>query len=256
MNMKKGFIILLAIGLIFAVVGCNDSGDVSSALDKDTLIVGTSADFPPFENVDENGDIVGFDIDLIQEIGKELGKEIKIENMDFNGIVGAVQTDKVDIAISGITADEERGKKVNFSDPYYESSQAILVREDDEGSNSMDDLSGKLVGSQLGSTSDDVIMEYEDIENKKYNKANDAVLDLTNGRLDAVIIEHSIAQAFVDNNEGIKVIVPEGLNTEKELLAIALPKDDEELLNKVNEALASIKDSGKYDELFNKWFQD
>src|SRR5699024_6125145 len=160
--MKKKLMALLLVGLMATFAACggettdeggdaaNEGGEeATTALDKDTLVVGTSADFPPFENVDVNGDIVGFDIDLINEIGKELGKEIQIENMDFDGLVGAVQTDKIDMAISGMTDNADRRKNVNFSDSYYEASQAILVREDVADVASMDDLSEKIVGSQL-----------------------------------------------------------------------------------------------------------
>ena len=162
--------------------------------------------------------------------------------MDFNGLVTTVQSDKIDLAIAGMTPDDDRREKVDFSDPYFYASQTILVKEEvkDEYA-SMDDMVGKIVGSQLGTTSDDVISEFEGVEVKKYNKVNDAVLDLNNGRLDAVILEDSIADAYVERNPGLVVIVPEGLNEGEEPFAIALAKGQDELLNDINQALQKIK---------------
>jgi polar amino acid transport system substrate-binding protein len=268
--MKKGLMVLLIFVLIFGLIGCSSeapeeteeqeqAGEQTEEQEEvETLKVGTSADFPPFENhevIDGEDTIVGFDIDLINEIGKEIGVEIEIEDMDFNGLVAAVQSEKIDMAIAGMAPDEERKEKVDFSDPYYYASQTILVKEDAEELTNMDQLKGKQVGSQLGTTSDDVISEFEGVEVKKFNKVNDAVLDLKNGRLDAVILEDSIADAYVEKNPELKVVVPEGLNEGEDPFAIALPKGNEELLNKVNDALQKIKDSGKYDELISKWFE-
>lgn len=261
--MKKGIFIVFILLLLVAFVGCSnnegqeqgENGDTPKEA-KETLVVGTSPDFPPFENIDENGEIVGFDIDLINEIAKEMDREVELKSMDFNGIVTAVQTGKIDLGISGLTANDERKEKVGFSEPYYYASQALLVKEEDKSIESMDALKGEVVGSQLGSTSDDVIMEFKEIEAKQYNKVTDAVLDLKNGRIKAVIVEDSIAKAFDEKNEDVSMIVPENLNEEEEPFAIAVPKEEEELLKEINEALASIRESGKYDELFEKWFSE
>lgn len=259
MKMKKRLITLLIVALMIALVGCNSNTATEKEegqgenTQKRTLTVGTSADFPPFETIDTQGEIVGFDIDLVKEIGKELDAEIVLQNTEFSGLVAAVQTGKIDLAISGMSVDEERAKKVNFSDPYYEAYQTLVVKSDSEDIKNMDQLKGKVVGSQLGTTSDDVIMTFDEIEVKKYNKATDAIQDLKNGRINAVIIEDSIASEFVAKNSELKVVTPEGLNTETVPFAMALPKDSDDLLKEVNAALQSIKESGKYDELLSKW---
>ena len=264
--MKKGMFTLLIIVLMIAFVGCNSAqgtegqGEESQqSQGKDTLVVGTSADFPPFEShevVEGKDMIVGFDIDLLNEIAKELDVDIKIEDIDFNGLVAAVQTGKIDMAISGMTPKPDRLEKVDFSDSYFKASQALLVKKGiAKDIDSMDRLKGKIVASQLGTTSDDVISSFEGIEVKKYNRTNDAVLDLNNGRVEAVIIEDTIAKAYVDKNPGIESVIPEDLNEEEEPFAIALPKGEKELLDKINGALKNIKDSGKYDELVEKWFE-
>ena len=151
MKMKKGLITLLIVALMIALVGCNSNETTEKEegqgenTSKRTLTVGTSADFPPFETIDTKGEIVGFDIDLVKEIGKELDAEIVLENTEFSGLVAAVQTGKIDLAISGMSVDKERAKKVNFSDPYYEAYQTLVVKSDSEGIKNMDELTGKIV---------------------------------------------------------------------------------------------------------------
>jgi len=267
--LKKGLMLLLIIILVFGLIGCGtkapeEQGEETNGENGETndevvtIKVGTSADFPPFESHEViNGEdvIVGFDIDLINEIAKELNMKVEIEDMDFNGLVAAVQSKKIDMAIAGMAPDEDRKEKVDFSDPYYYASQTIIIKKGAEDVTNMDQLKGKVVGSQLGTTSDDIISEFQGVEVKKYNKVNDAILDLNNGRIDAVILEDSIADAYIEKNPELKIVIPEGLNEEEDPFCIALPKGNEELLNKVNAALQKIKDTGKYDELISKWFE-
>lgn len=227
-----------------------------SAGNAKTLTIATSADFPPFEYheiIDGKDAITGFDIELIQEIGKELGMEVKIEDMSFDGVIPAVETGKVDLGISGISYTEKRAEKVDFSDPYYYSAQTILIKKDAEKITTIDQLKEKVVGSQLATTSDDVISFFEGVKVKKYDKVNDAILDLNNGRIDAVIVEDAIAAEFAKDYQELKVVVPEGLNTEKAPMAIAFPKGQEELVKDVNEVLQTLKDSGKLNELIEKY---
>jgi polar amino acid transport system substrate-binding protein len=218
--------------------------------------VATSADFPPFEYieiVDGKDKIIGFDAELIQEIGKELGRDVQIENMTFDGIVAAVQTGKVDVAISGINPTPDREKKVNFSDPYYYASQTLLIKKDTQEITNMDQLKGKTVGSQIGSTSDQVISKFKDVNVKKYDLVNDAILDLNNGRIDAVVLEDSIASTFAKRNQDLKVVVPEELKVDAQPFGIVMSKKEENLLRDINTALQKIIDSGKYDELVKKY---
>lgn len=280
MKIKKGLLALLIIVLVVGFIGCSSGEDAptedTTAAQENTeeqatekneevgeseatdnqLVVATNANFPPFEYheiVEGEDTITGFDIDLIHEIGKEIGKEIVIEDMDFDGIVAAVQAQKVDMAISGISITEERKEKVAFSDPYYMSTQTLLIQEDGEEFANMDELKGKTVGSQLGTTSDDIISSFEGVEVKKLNNATDAVQDLINGRIDAVIVDDSVALEFMKEREGLKMIVPEGLNIEDAPMGMIFPKEEEDLLNDVNGALQDLKDSGKLNEIIRKY---
>lgn len=264
--MKKGIITLLIILMIFALVGCNNNeqageseGQTGEQTEEqesvETLKVGTSADFPPFEYIDIVGGkdtIVGFDVDLINEIAKELGMEADIQNITFDGLVDAVKTKKINVAISGMNPTPERLEEVNFSDPYYYASQTILIKEDAKEFSKMEELEGKLIGSQLGSTSDDAISSYEGVEVKKYDLVTDAVQDLKNGRIDGVVVEDAVAGELVNQIEGLKVVIPEEFKVDAEPFGIVLAKEDEELLEKVNNALQKIVESGKYEELLKK----
>lgn len=268
--MKKILMVVLAFMLIFSLIGCSteapkeseEQGQQEEQNDEkegngETLKVGTSADFPPFEYieiVDGKDVIVGFDVDLMKEIAKELNMEVEFENITFNGLVDAVKTNKIDVAISGMNPEPDRLEKVNFSDPYYYASQTILVKEDAEDILKVEELIGKTIGSQLGSTSDIIISEYEDdgVKVKKYDLVPDAVQDLKNGRIDGVIVEDAIAGEMVNQIEGIKMVVPEEFKVDSEPFGVVLSKENEELLAKVNTALKSIIESGKYDELLKK----
>lgn len=253
---------------MIGVIGCSNGSEISKEENlkqkkgegmqssQEVLKVATSPDFPPFEYieiVDGKDKIVGFDAELIQEIGKELGKEVQMENMTFDGIVAAVQTGKVDMAISGMNPSPDREKKVNFSDPYYYASQTLLVKKDIKDIKNMEALKGKTIGSQIGSTSDQVISQFKGINVKKYNLVNDAILDLNNDRIDAVILEDSIASEFAKQNQELKVIVPEELKLDAEPFGIVISKEREQLLKDVNQALEQVIDSGKYDALVEKY---
>lgn len=256
--MKKLLMVLLAFMLVFTLIGCSTEADDDAGQENGvTLKVGTSADFPPFEYieiVDGEDVIAGFDIDLMKEIGKELNMEVEFENITFDGLVDAVNTNKIDLAISGMNPTPKRLKKVNFSDAYYYASQTLLVKDDAEDITTVEQLDGKIIGSQLGSTSDDVISEYEadGVEVKKYDLVPDAVQDLKNGRIDGVIVEDAIAGEMVNQIDGIKMVVPEEFKVDAEPFGIVLSKENEDLLEKVNAALKSIIESGKYDELLKK----
>ncbi|RBP46861.1 basic amino acid ABC transporter substrate-binding protein [Garciella nitratireducens] len=268
MKIKKSILSLLIFIFMIGVIGCSNGSEISKEENlkqkkgegmqssQEVLKVATSPDFPPFEYieiVDGKDKIVGFDAELIQEIGKELGKEVQMENMTFDGIVAAVQTGKVDMAISGMNPSPDREKKVNFSDPYYYASQTLLVKKDIKDIKNMEALKGKTIGSQIGSTSDQVISQFKGINVKKYNLVNDAILDLNNDRIDAVILEDSIASEFAKQNQELKVIVPEELKLDAEPFGIVISKEREQLLKDVNQALEQVIDSGKYDALVEKY---
>lgn len=216
---------------------------------KGKLYVGTNAEFPPFEYL-ENGKIVGFDIELIEAIGKKIDMEVIIKDMSFDGLIPALQTNKIDVVIAGMTASEERKLAVNFSKPYYTANQVIILNDDNTDIKSFDNLNGKLVGVVLGFTGDVVVSDMKDVKNKKYNASYAAIMELQNKKIDAVVLDSETALNYVKNNKGIKLAETEG---EAEEYAIAISKKNTELLNKINTALDELKTDGTYEALIKKY---
>lgn len=213
------------------------------------LTVGTNAEFPPFEFVDDNGEPDGFDIALIKAIGEKLGVTVEVENMEFDSLVSSIGS-KIDVAIAGMTVTDERKGSVDFSAPYYEAVQYVIVPAGSEIATA-EDLVGKTIGVQLGTTGDFIASDdIADTTVNQYNKGVDAVNDLLNGRVDCVIIDKNPALVFASKFEG-QVVALDGAQFEfgVEEYAIALPKGDTALAEKINAALEEIKADGTFDKL-------
>ncbi|MDD3204708.1 MAG: basic amino acid ABC transporter substrate-binding protein [Lachnospiraceae bacterium] len=213
-----------------------------------TLIMATNAEFPPYE-YREGDQIVGIDAEIAQAIADELGMELQIEDMQFDSIIAAVQTGKADIGVAGMTVTEDRLQAVSFSDSYTQAAQVIIVKGDSAVA-TPDDLKGKTVGVQLGTTGDIYAEDIEDVTIDRYNKGFEAVQALLQDKVDAVIIDREPANVFIEENEGLKVLDEEFT---VEDYAICMAKDNTDLLDKVNTALASLKESGKLDEIKAKY---
>ena len=215
------------------------------------LVFGTNAEFPPFEYVGDDGEPDGFDVALIKAVGEKLGKEVQVENMEFDSLVSSIGN-RIDGAIAGMTVTEERKAEVDFSDPYYEAVQFVIVAADSDIA-AADDLKNKTIGCQLGTTGMFLAEDIEGATAQTYNRAIDAVNDLVNGRVDAVIIDKNPAEVFNTKFDG-KVKIMDGANFgfETEEYAIALPKGSE-LVEQVNQALADLKADGTFDALVSQY---
>ena len=222
----------------------------AAALAKENIYVGTNAEFPPFEYLDK-GEIAGFDIELMQEIGKVLDADIKIQDMAFDGLLPALQMKKVDVVIAGMTATEERKKTVAFTQPYYTASQVIIVKEGNDTIKSFDDLKGKKVGVMLGFTGDTVVSEIEGVKVERFNAAYAGIMALNADKVEAVVLDSEPAKNYVKQNQGLKIAEADAAQEE---YAIALRKNDKELLEKIEKALAEVKANGTYDKLLEKYF--
>lgn len=228
---------------------------VSEALADGVLTVGTNAEFPPFEYVDDNGEPDGFDIALIKAIGEKLGVEVEVENMEFASLVSSIGS-KIDVSIAGMTVTDERKESVDFSNSYYEAVQYVILPAGSEIATA-DDLVGKTIGVQLGTTGDFIATDdIADSTVQQYNKAVDAVNDLINGRIDCVIIDKNPALVFESKFEG-QVTAVDGaqFDFEPEEYAIAMPKGDTALVDAVNAALEEIKADGTFDELVKTYIE-
>lgn len=227
----------------------------SQALADGVLTVGTNAEFPPFEYVNDNGEPDGFDIALIKAIGKKLGVTVEVENMEFASLLSSTGS-KIDVSIAGMTVTEERKESVDFSDSYYEAVQYVILPEGSEIATA-DDLKNKAIGVQLGTTGDFIASDIEGATVSQYNKAVDAVNDLINGRVECVIIDKNPALVFEDKFEGqITAIDGAQFAFEPEQYAIAMPKGDAALVEQVNAALAEIKADGTFDKLVKTYIEE
>lgn len=232
-----------------------ETGAESPALEDGVLNVGTNAEFPPFEYVGDDGEPDGFDIALIKAIGEKLGVEIQVDNMEFASLVSSIGN-KIDVSIAGMTVTDERKQTVDFSDSYYTAVQYVILPEGSEIA-AADDLKGKSIGVQLGTTGDFIAEEIEDATVSQYNKAVDAVNDLVNGRLDCVIIDKNPALVFESKFEG-KVTAVDGaqFDFEAEDYAIAMPKGDTVLADKINAALKELIEDGTFDSLVSQYIEE
>lgn len=236
-------LIMISAIIFIAIIGCEK--------ENKKLYVGTNAEFEPFE-YREGGNIVGFDIELIGEISKLINKDIEVEDMAFDGLLPALQTKKIDLIIAGMTATEERKKFVNFSESYYKSQQAIVVNKDENGINNFDNLIGKDVGVVLGYTGDIIVSEITNVKVQRYNASSEAIMALKSKKVQAVVLDYEPAKNYSAQNPELKLIETD---SQSEEYAIAIRKEDTQLLNDINKALATLKENGTYDALLNKYFK-
>lgn len=275
MNAKKLLSLILALVMMLSVgmlASCdsgnksgNDATDTAASTDgsaanegeaKKTLVMATNATFPPYEYYDGES-IVGIDAEIAQAIADKLGMELKIEDMEFNSIINAVQNGSVDFGMAGMTVTEDRLKSVDFSDSYATGVQVVIVKEDSDIA-SVDDLTGKKIGVQLSTTGDIYASDTPDNggfgeENvEKYSKGADAVIALTQGKVDAVIIDNEPAKEFVKANEGLKILETEFVSED---YAIAFAKNNTELKDKVNTALNELINDGTVQKIIDKYIK-
>ena len=212
------------------------------------LVMATNAEFPPYEFHD--GDkIVGIDAEIAQAIADELGMELEIEDIAFDSIIPEIVSGKADMALAGMTVTEDRKASVDFSDTYAHATQVVIVKEESDIA-SPDDLEGKKICVQLGTTGDIYAGDIKDATVERYNKGFEAVQALTQDKIDAVVIDGEPAKVFVKENEGLKML--DEAFTEEDY-AIAVAKGNDELLDKINTALGELKDSGELDKIVDKY---
>jgi polar amino acid transport system substrate-binding protein len=252
--MKRKVIAMVGVACMAALLtACAGSGtktETTAAEQKEAgkLVMVTNAEFPPYEYYDKN-EIVGIDVDIARAIADKMGVELDVEDMAFDSLIPAVQSGKADFTAAGMTVNEDRKKNVDFTDTYAEAAQVIIVKEGSE-IKTPDDLTGKKIGVQTGTTGD---IYADDIENavvNRYNKGMEAVMALTQDKIDAVIIDREPAKVFVKENAGL-VILDEAFTEEE--YAIAVKKDNKELLDKINGAIKELKESGELKKIVDKY---
>ena len=265
--MKKKLAALLAMSLVAtgALAGCggnsdtqedttaqtqqNDAADANTA-EGGTLRMGTNATFPPYETVDDSNNVVGIDPDIAQAVADKLGMKLEIINMEFDSLIPALSADQIDIAFAGMTVDPERAEQVDFTISYATGIQAIIVPEDSTIA-TVDDLKDKKVGVQTGTTGDMYCTDDLGEDHvQRFESGVVATQALVNGQIDAVVIDNEPANVFVSEVEGLKIL-DEAFATED--YAVAVAKDNEELLEQVNTALAELKEDGTLQAIVDKY---
>lgn len=218
------------------------------------LVMATNATFPPYEFYDADKQIVGIDAEVAGLIAEKLGMELEISDMEFDSIIAAVKQGKADIGMAGITITEDRKKNVAFTDTYTTATQMIIVQEGSAIA-SPADLKDVKVGVQTGTTGDLYVSDLSEdgVEVMQFSKGIDAVIALTQGKVDAVVIDGEPAKVFVEENDGL-VLLDEAFTEEEYAIAVSL--DNEELLEQINTALAELEESGELQAVIDKYIGD
>jgi len=251
--MSKKIISLIIVGVLvlsFGLVGCGNQAAPAAKV----LKVGSEASFAPFEFQDENSkEYAGFDMDLIRALGKQMGYEVKIQNMGFDGLIPGLESGTVDVAISAMTITEERSKKISFSKPYYKSGLTIVVKSDNTTIKNFADLNGKKIAVQLGTTGADEAKKVKNAQVREFNSAPEAFLELKAGGVDAVVNDKPVNDYYIAKAGGKDAKeVGEPLTAEE--YGIATAKKNTELTAKLDKALDELKKNGEYDKIYLKWF--
>lgn len=258
--MKKHLSVILASMLMTLLLSaCGTSSDSVSGTneEKKVLVMGTSADYPPFEYIDtaKGEEIIGFDIDLVKAIADELGYEVKIQDMDFSGLIPAMQAGKVDFVMAGMSPTPEREKSADFSIPYYAADQ-VLVTKKDSGIQTLEDLNGKTIGVVVGSIQEGKAQELQkniDMNVENRNRIPELVQEIKSDRFDAIIVEKPVAKGFLEaNKELVSVQIP---NEDTKGAGIVFPKGSD-LTQQFNPILEKMKENGELEKLIIKWFGD
>lgn len=266
---KKILAALMTVAALVMIAGCGSSGDkttdsskddkdlVQTIKDKGELVVGTSADFAPFEfhtMADGKDQIVGADIDLAQAIADEFGVKLVVKDMEFNTVLASLQKGQVDIALSGISATPERQKTFDFSIPYYNPPQRLLINTKNVDTfKTIADFDGKKVGAQKGSIQEDVVKEQlADANLVSIAKVPNLINELKQGSIDGLVLEETIAQAYIDQNPDIQFADIELKSNSDEAFAIALPKDSGKLKEEIDSILQKLIDDGSIDTFVEK----
>jgi arginine/lysine/histidine/glutamine transport system substrate-binding/permease protein len=257
----------LALGCLMLVIACNntdpnstDAGSSPSGAGSNpaaagkTLRVATDPTFAPFEFQGSDGQIQGFDIDIINSIGKAEGFQVKLENMRFDGMIGALQAGSVDSAVAGMTITAERAKAIDFSKPYFKAGLAIAVPENNTDITSLDSLKNKRIAVQIGTTSAKEAEKASGAKISTFDTPDLVLQELANGNVDAAINDRPVTLYALKTGslKGIKVV---GEQLTEEYYGIPTPKGSENLAS-INRGLDTIIKDGTYAQIYKKWFNE
>ena len=227
----------------------------ASALDKDALIAATESTYPPYESRNEKGELVGFDIELTETIGRKLGKKIQWQDMPFDALIPAVMMKKVDLVAAGLSATPERAKRVAFSAPYEISYSAFVTKAENPPKNT-EELTGKVVATQIGTVQESFARSLGNVEVKTFQRFDDCVREVMLGRAAATLMDIPVAKQYAASKEfSGKVVVAFNKQITGADKAIAMPKKDAKLIEAVSKVIDDMDKSGELKALRDKWFK-
>lgn len=260
-NLRLLIMAFLVVSISALLIACGGGGsdetasegnsDASSGGEITKLVVGTDATYAPMEYMDENGEIVGIDIDIVKAIAEELGIEVEFKNIGWEPLFPAVDNGEVDFAVSSITITEEREESFDFTDPYYVANQLILVPEDSDIT-SFADLEDKKVSAQINTTGHIVVKELLGETSTNIVAAETmplAISEMINGNADASVGDNSTVNEYIKNNPNVEVKTIEDDSFEKEYYGLMVKKGNTEVLELLNEGIQKIKENGKLAEI-------
>ena len=259
--MKKILALVGALVISFStLVGCGNTKKeevnllgLQKVKKEGVLYIGLNDTYPPMEFRDEKHELVGFDIDLGNEIAKKIGVKAEFVNNDWKGIILSLKAKKFDMILSTMTITDERKKEIDFSEPYIVGGQKIVIKKENTSIKDTPDLKGKLVGVQLGTTGEMAAQKIEGIkEIKKYDGVTEAFNDLSVGRIDAVIADGQVGGFYLKKRGGDLVLLDAKLSEEN--VGIGFRKEDSDLREAVQKALNDLKADGTLSKLSEKWF--
>lgn len=258
--LKITLAVAMAAGLLLGVSGCGKSAEAekqapaSKAGTEKVLRVGGEATYPPFLFKDEHGHYVGFEMDLIKAVAKEIGAEVAYTDMPFSQFMTAVENKKVDVVISAVEGTAERAEKAAFSDVYYKKGvYCILVRKDDNRIHAADDLKGKTVTAVKGSTNEALAKKLGAVQIVEAEYNADIFKNLEAGKADAVITDEPLAYYYLGHGGAEKAKTVATVPSDDGFV-ILMNKEDVKMQQDINGALKKVMENGVYDQLFHKWF--
>lgn len=250
---KKRIVIALVAAMAAFVVLLSGCGSADSTQKEKILRVGSETTFPPFEFTD--GDkYVGFDIDLSEAIAKQMGYKMEFKSMGFDALIPALQSGQIDMIAAGLDPTPARAKQVGFSDVYFkETGYSIIVRKDENGVNDFSDLTGKVIGAQVGTKPVEIGQGIEGTTVKQFDTNSQLFLELTHNNIDAIILDKAVGMYYLKQgaDKELKMVGP-GIPSSGMVLAVK--KENTELQQNVNKALQELKDNGGYQKIYEKWF--